>query len=164
MTIVHILDYKGDGISKFDCGEEALNTFLFKYASQNDKKGIGRTYLGIEEGNVIGFFTLSAAEIRCTELPVRLAKGLPGYPVPAIRIARLAVDMSQHGKGYGASLLKAALARSLAASYSIAAHLVLVEAKPSAKGFYERYGFVRVLETESTYVLPMATIQKAMGE
>lgn len=163
MMIVRISEYQGTGVASFDCGEEDLNVFLSNFALQNERKGIGRTYLGIEDGDILGFFTLSAAEICCAELPQAMKRGLPAYPVPAIRIARLGVAKAKQGQGYGALLLRAALSRSTLVSDSIGANLVIVDAKHSATSFYEHYGFVKILGDTNTYVLPIATIKKAFG-
>ncbi|RKZ57387.1 MAG: hypothetical protein DRR08_19090 [Candidatus Parabeggiatoa sp. nov. 2] len=46
-----------------------------------------------------------------TTFPPSIQKKLPKYPVPIVRIGRLAVDNSMQGKGVGASLLKDALYR-----------------------------------------------------
>ncbi|MBE6135267.1 MAG: GNAT family N-acetyltransferase [Erysipelotrichaceae bacterium] len=161
MTIIRISAYKGEGIATFDCGQEELNAFLSKYASQNDRKGIGRTYLGLEGDTLVGFYTLAAGEIDCDDLPPLLAKKLPRYPVPAIRIARLAVAKKAQGTGYGKQLLHSALSKSVAVSSEIGANLVIVDAKPSAVGFYEHFGFVEILKTNGTYALPISTIKEA---
>ena len=34
----------------FDCGEDSLNRYLRQYASQHQKKDIGRVYVAVEPG------------------------------------------------------------------------------------------------------------------
>jgi predicted GNAT family N-acyltransferase len=69
-------------------------------------------------------------------------KGLPAYPVPAVRIGRLATSVSARGQGLGALLLQNALKRILQARNTLGVHAVIVEAKdPAAEGFYRKYGF-----------------------
>jgi predicted N-acetyltransferase YhbS len=67
-----------------------------------------------------------------TDLPENLTKKLPRYPtVPAVRMARLAVDQSDKGKGLGATLLADALRR--AATAGIAAYAFVVDAKDESE-------------------------------
>lgn len=149
-------------IDGFDCGSLALNSFLKRYAKQNDEKGIGKTFLGIEGKEVVGFFTLSTAQIEFSEIPLNVAKGLPRYPIPAIRIARLAVSKSLQGQGIGEALLREAFLKIVIASEIAGVFFVLVDAKESSKGFYERFGFTPLIQYPSTYFLSVSTIKKAM--
>jgi len=149
-------------LSGFDCGEEHLNLFLSSYAKQNDEKGYGRTFVLLEDDALIGFYTLASAQIEFAHIPGHLLKNLPRYPAPAIRIARLAVRKRSQGKGYGAILLKYAFKRILLAAINAGIAFVLVDAKESARGFYEHYGFVRLTDESNLYVMPIATMLKAV--
>lgn len=146
----------------FDCGDEKLNTFLFRYARQNDEKGVGKTFVLLEEGHIVAFYTLSSAQIGFEELPTSIAKGLPRYPIPAIRIARLAVSKKWQRKGYGALALKYAFRRILSVSPHVGIAFILVDAKDSARGFYERFGFVEIDSEKRTYAIPLGTVLKAL--
>ncbi len=46
----------------FDCGKPALTNYLRTIASQHQKKGLGRTYVAIEEGSnvVLGYYYAAA--------------------------------------------------------------------------------------------------------
>lgn len=156
-------DYKGAGISSFDCGEEALNSFLREYASQNERKGIGRTFLMIEDGYIAGYFTLSAAQIECENIPEKERRRLPRYPLPAIRIARFAVSKDKQRRGYGKRMMRFVLQKALSAAFSVGVVFITVDAKPEAVAFYEKFGFVKTVGTERTYVIPISVIGKAMG-
>ena len=61
--------------------------------------------------------------------------------MPVLRLARLAVDGPAKGRGIGRVLLKAvfALAKEMSRDYGCTG--VVVDAKPDAISFYERYGF-----------------------
>jgi predicted N-acetyltransferase YhbS len=75
-------------------------------------------------------------------LPETHRKGLPKYSVPAVRLARLAVDQKWQGKGLGELLLVDAIRRSVLAAESIAAKFMVVDAiHQKAEAFYIRYGF-----------------------
>lgn len=160
MRIVSIQKVSKKEIREFHCGIEELDTFIGKYAMQNDKKDIGKSFVLTDESRIIGFYTLSNAQIAFGELKESLSKGLPKYPVPCIRIARLAVAEEFQKRGYGAILLKDAILRILNVADHTGIYFVIVDAKESFFSFYEKYGFVR-LEHDLTYLLPIATIRKA---
>ncbi len=149
----------------FDCSVHSLNEYLKKYAWQNFKKNVGVTILAFEEGSrdkILGYYTVSMAQIDFEHLPLELSKGLPRYPVPAMRIGRIAVDRSAQAKGVGSALLKDALRRAVALSTEVGTSAVLVDAiNEQAKGFYEHYGFVALNDLPSALVLPVATIVRA---
>jgi hypothetical protein len=77
----------------FDCSEVALNDFLRQQAGQQQRKGVGKTYVALAEDgvSVVGFVTVSAGQVAAEQLPPTL--NLPRYPVPILRIGRLAVDV-----------------------------------------------------------------------
>ena len=157
-----IKECDGLSLSAFDCGEDALNAYLSSYARQNDENGYGRTFLLVEGKEILGYYTLSSASVRFEHIPPSLSKRLPRYPAPAIRIARLAVAKSKQRQGIGLSLMKCAFARIVQASVNAGVAFVLVDAKEGAKGFYESLGFAKLLGTERSYVLPVATVLKAI--
>lgn len=126
----------------FDCGEVELNDYLKRYASQDMKRNIGRTWVAISSNSldILGFFSLSMGAIEFHKLPQ--ARKLPRYPIPVARLTRLGVDKSVQGKGLGEYLLMAALKRCYDISQEIAMFGVVVDAKhEQAKKFYVKYGF-----------------------
>jgi GNAT superfamily N-acetyltransferase len=132
-------------VQSFDCGIPELNEYLKKYAGQNHRKGLGKTTVLVPaEGlaPVVGYHTLSMAQVDLRSLPEIHRKGLPKYPVPAVRLGRLAVDKKWQGKGLGELLLVDAIRRSVIAAQSVAAKFMILDAKnQSAEEFYIRYGF-----------------------
>ena len=131
MNLVFEKISRGVNRQDFDCGVDSLNAYLKKYAWQNFKKNIGVTILAFEEGKsnkILGYYTVSMAQINFEHLPPELSKGLPRYPVPAMRIGRLAVDRSAQAKGVGSSFLMDALQRAVALSTEVETCAVLVDA------------------------------------
>lgn len=161
MNLVSIKDARNKSVLKsFDCGNNNLNVFLRNFAWPNDRNGIGKTYVLIDKKSICGFFTLSSAQIKRSSLIDESNIDLPRYPIPAIRLARLAVDKKYQKKGLGAQLLKEALIKIVNASNVVGIYLIVVEPKINAVGFYEKYGFKRL--DEKTYYITLSTIKEAM--
>ncbi|WP_051038753.1 hypothetical protein [Chamaesiphon minutus] len=62
-------------IAEFDCGVEALNQFLHRYASQNQKKDSAQTWLALIGERVVGYYTLTVGEVTHSESPEGMSKG-----------------------------------------------------------------------------------------
>jgi predicted GNAT family acetyltransferase len=118
----------------FDCGVPALNDYLRKFARQNSKSGLARTYVAIvpSESVVRGYYSLSSSAVACSSLPETARKKLPRYPVPTILIGRLAVDNSMQGKGLAQELLMDALSRIVRAAEVIGVHTVEGDTKDAS--------------------------------
>ncbi len=146
----------------FSCGNDALNTYLKKRASQDAKKKIATTFVMTDNQAraVIGYYTLSATSILLADLPDETAGKLPKYPhVPATLLGRLAIDSRYQGKGFGEILIIDALRRALLATTEIASYAVVVDAiNERARSFYEHYEFCAFPDRKLRLFLPMKTI------
>lgn len=130
-------------IDAFDCGREALNRFLIRYALQNQQAGASQTYVAVSEAEIVGYYTLVVGEVAYDAAPGRLTKGLARHPVPIMLLARLAISASWQGKGLGSGLLKDAMLRTLQAADIAGIRAFAVHAKDDeAKSFYEHFNFV----------------------
>jgi GNAT superfamily N-acetyltransferase len=130
-------------VEAFDCGREALNRFLARYALPNQQAEASQTYVATVDDQVIGYYTLVVGEVAYDEAPRRLTKGLAHHPVPIMLLARLAVALSWQGKGCGAGLLKDAMLRTLQAAHIAGIRAFAVHAKgDEARAFYEHFDFV----------------------
>lgn len=126
----------------FDCGKAALDTFLKRFALINQQNGTARTYVAHRSGEVVGYYSLSAASVEIDHAPARVAKGLPKHPIPMTLLARLAVDSREQSHGLGAGLLQDALLRHLQAEAVIGSRALIVHAKDeTAITFYLKFGF-----------------------
>lgn len=154
----------GHIFANFSCDVEALDTYLHRYAKNNHKKGVGKTFLLLQENQAIGFYTVSMSSVEFNKLPSQIQKGLPKYPIPVARISRLAIDKKYKSKGFGKFLLLDALARIFEASKIIAAYAVLVDAKNAEVAkFYERFGFEASSDDPLCLFFPLASIKELMG-
>lgn len=132
-----------DDLEGFFCGEDSLDTWLRKSARSAAAKRVGRTFVWVDDDSsrVVAYYTLCAHVITKAQLPPRIGRGDPER-IPAILLARLALDLSIQGMGHGAALLADAMSQVRAATESVAARYVVVEAiSPEAAAFYRRFGF-----------------------
>jgi predicted GNAT family N-acyltransferase len=145
--------------SAFDCGVPALNEFLHKFALQQSKKGVCTVYLLIDRrqpADILGFYSLSAAQVEATRLSTIAQKKLPRYPIPCFRMGRLACSTKHQGQGLGRTLLGLAVERCIQARKQVAAYALLVDAKNAlAAAFYEHYGFTALQESPLSLYLPL---------
>jgi len=130
-------------VESFDCGVPALNSFLKKHALTNQSNRSARTFVTCRDGlNAVGFYTLVAGSVFHAEAPPRMGKGLPQNPIPAVILARLAVDGTEQGKRLGANLLRDAMLKTLEAANVIGIRALIVHAKDDkAAKFYQRFDF-----------------------
>ena len=149
----------------FDCGEEDLNRFLKRQAWHNQQANSAQTYVLAKDLQVFGYYSLAAGSVTHDEATERLKKGQGRRPIPVIPLARLAVDVSIHGKGLGAALLKDALLRSAQAASTIGARALLVHAKNDrAKAFYEHFDFEPSPSDPYHLLLIMKDLLRMVGE
>jgi len=150
-------------LKKFDCDTEVLNSFLSRYALKNDELDIGRTFVALDNNDQIaGYFTLATAQVAYNEIPEDYKGKLPKYPIPALRIARLAVSKDLQGKGVGKWLLAQAFIKIIQVADVTGIYLIIVDAKETSKSFYEHYGFQKLMDEELTYFILVDTVRKAM--
>jgi GNAT superfamily N-acetyltransferase len=117
----------GDTRSGFRSGVHALDDYFARHAFANDAAGVGRAYVlrrsDADDGllpKVLGFYTLSMAQIESKDAAAVLKKRVPRYPLPAALVGRLAVDERARGQRLGERLLVDALRRVV----DTAAHIV----------------------------------------
>jgi GNAT superfamily N-acetyltransferase len=149
-------------IHDFSSGESILDDYLKKFALENSERGISRAWVALNDDTlqkVLGYYTLSSAHLEHHELPKNHQRGLPKYPIPAIRIGRLAIDTSIQGQRYGEALLYNALFRILQVSKEIGIRYILVDAKhDKAKKFYSKFGFIHLPDRPLKLILPIKTL------
>lgn len=129
-----------DDRTMFRSGHADLDGLFARYAGQNQfRLHIGTTYVAVDDGGeIVGYVTVAACSV---EVAGKLAKRFPAYPIPALRIARMAVADRLRRSGVGTRLMKAVfvIARDQARTSGCA--FVAVDAKPGAESYYECWGF-----------------------
>jgi GNAT superfamily N-acetyltransferase len=92
-------------------------------------------------------------------IPQKYKKGLPRYPVPAMLIAKLAVDKSMQGTGLGKKLLMQCFRKAINLSSEVGVFAVTVDAiNEQAREFYLKFGFIPLEDKVFSLFIPMKTI------
>jgi len=160
--------------SQFQSGDPDLDRYFRLFAGQNHfRHHIGVTYVAIERMRILGFATIAAGHIEIENLPASARKKWPRYPLPVIRLARLAVDESAQGQGVGAQLLRFVMKLATRMAEEFGCVGIVVDAKRDAIDFYEKYGFIAAEAVEGQsdarplpvmMFLPLSEIRDALGE
>ena len=161
MALVFVLlDGRRHDRAGFSCGVAALDDYLRQRAGQHQRDGIATTHVLIDAARperILGYCSLSAAQLCLHDLREQDRKRLPAYPVPAMRMGRLAIAASEQGKGHGRLLLGHAVNLALSVRQSMGVRVLLVDAKDAqAAAFYEGYGFRKTSDEALTLYLPIA--------
>jgi GNAT superfamily N-acetyltransferase len=150
----------------FDCGENALNEFLHRYARKSHELGGAKTFLAIDDADnetILGFYSLSSASVDYARTPDILRRGLARHDVPGFRLARLAVDRKLQGQGVGGQLLLAASRRCLIAAEEVGGVVLVIDAKNErVAAWYAGYGAAPLLDAPLSLLLPLSTLRAAL--
>jgi len=152
-------------LEAFDCGSEDLNRWLKKYALLNQSSNSAKTYVAIDDDQVVGFYSLAYGQVEHAAAGERLKKGLAKHPIPVMLLARLAVDKDRHGEGIGKGLLKDAVLRTVAAANIAGLRALIVHAKDDrARAYYERFDF-QPSPTDPLHLYALVKdLQKTLGD
>ena len=160
--VIEPLDDTHD-LAAFRCGQPSLDDYLRRYAGQNQRRGIGRTFVACDPSNrrTVGYHTIAAGAVRFTSLPAATRRRLPRYPIAVALLGRLAVDEIWQGRRLGESLLIDALTRVVNVADRIAIHAIEVVAiDDDARTFYEHYGFTPLIDDPRHLYLPVNVVRK----
>ena len=144
---------ENDTVSKFDCGDEDLNDFIFGDAMLYFKVRLATSYV-LEDKNTkdtIGYFSLAHDRISLTDFPSNsaynrfrkqfFAQGKMFKSYPALKICRLATDKKYRGEGIGTMMVNMIIA-SYKSDNKAGCRFITVDAYADALPFYYKQGFV----------------------
>ncbi len=154
-------------LDDFSSGEASLDDWLHRHSRRAVADGSSRVFVTTEDGScVVGFYALAASSVGPGYATERALKGQPARrPVPAVLLARLAVDRRHQGRGLGTSLLQDALLRIAGAGEEIGIRVVLVHALGERqRSWYERFGFESSPTDPLHLILLMKDLLKLMDE
>jgi GNAT superfamily N-acetyltransferase len=151
-------------LEPFSSGNDALDVWLQRHARHAQSMRTARTFVWHTGDDLMAaYFSLAAHLVVRAECPRTIARGAPAA-IPAVLLARLALDRSLHGQGLGGELLLDALSRAVQASDVAAARLVVVDAiDEAAVAFYEHHGFTAVPGNRQRLVQKISDIAAALG-
>ena len=163
------LDPRTINVKTFDCGKEAINVYLRRYAAKNMALNLNRTFVlpytignTSEKPEVAAYYTLAHQTLVREELPD--PSRLPRYPVPVILLAQLGIDQRFHRRGLGAKTPVYALRH----AYQIASNpkglpamgVVLDVLDHDALAFYQSFDFFLPLTDKPMKLfVPMASLE-----
>jgi len=142
-----------NGFKTGDAVFQPLKTFFVKQAQEFHQHGIATTYVAagkMSADKILGFATLVASEI---DIRGGYVVDTPEHAnryasLPAVKLARLAVDSRYRGNHIGEALVDFCLA---IVAENVAPHVgcrfLVTDAKQPAVGFYEKLGFT-LLDTD----------------
>jgi ribosomal protein S18 acetylase RimI-like enzyme len=137
-----------DTVQNFKSGDQAflpLKTFLQKQAQQFQQSSIAQTYVAVTDAkNIVGYVTLI-----CSEIDLQNGYNLSDCShannyefLPAVKIARLAVDSRYRNSGIGGTLIDYTIALVLdKIAENVGCRFVVTDAKTEAVDFYVKQGF-----------------------
>ena len=155
---------ESDDRGSFSSGDAALDLYFHRYAGQNQfRHHVGVTYVATDGTRIFGFLTVAPAMLEADALPT--GRRMPPYPIPVLRVARLAIDAGAQGTRLGEALLRHALELAERMRDELGCVGVLVDSKFSAVGFYESFGFVAlgVLEGAARQMPPPRPMYLPLG-
>ena len=137
-----VLDATVHERSQFDSGAPGLDDWLRRYAGQNRRRDTAATWVITDlSGEVIAYASIAMTGIDRSTAPRSLAGHAPD-PIPALLLARLAVDQRVAGMGVGTSLVAHVLSTAVELNTKAACRAVVVNAlNVAARSWWERLGF-----------------------
>lgn len=158
----------------FRCGVAAVDHYFHRTANKLAKVGNVRLYvMATSDGEVAGFYALNAHAVCYDALPPRYARTRPAHgAIPAAFISMMGRDERYRGRGLGGDLLVDALGRIARAADEVGIAVVMLDVLDCGdtrrverrQALYESYGFTPLSSNPRRLFLPVATIQRLLGE
>jgi GNAT superfamily N-acetyltransferase len=150
-------------VSGFDCGNETLNDWLRERALDNERRGATRTFVSTRGRRVVGYYSLAVSALYRQEATGRVRRNMP-EPIPAMLLARLAVDVTAQSGGLGKHLLRDPMLRTLQAAEVAGIRILLVHAiNEQAKAWYLQFDFEESPTDPLQLMLLLVDLKAALG-
>ena len=92
------LDPRHD-LAQFECGAKELDDCLRIHAIEYKRRNLSRTVVLIDDADeVVGCYSLTMGGVRKSELPARYGRGLPGFEIAMVLLARMAIASRRQGE------------------------------------------------------------------
>src|SRR5208283_2741593 len=112
---------------EFASGEPALDEWLRRRARANQASGASKTYVVCDGQRVVAYYALASGAIAQGSAPGKFRRNMPD-PIPAVVLARLAVDRQWQGRGLGRAMFRDAARRVVHAADAIGIRGIVVHA------------------------------------
>lgn len=158
-------------VARFRCGKPTLDLWLQRHALGNQSLGSSRTFVicsDAEPRRVAGYYALSVGGVMHEHAPPAVSERMPGYPIPVVLLARLAVDVEfrppRRSIGLGSALMMDAFSRSVRIAEEVGIRAVLVDAldEDAAAWYRYRFGFEPSPTAEHQLFLTMGQIRASL--
>lgn len=151
--------------SSFNCGKPDLDDWLKARAGQQERANNTRAFLAVDGSKVIGYYATTTYRFGLDEVAEMYGVGKRRFPIPAVLLARLAVDSGVHGRGVGSRLLLHALSQIAEASRHVGFEVVVVvhAIDRDAVTFYARYGFTQFEDRDLHLFMPVKDLLATLG-
>ncbi|HJJ38983.1 MAG TPA: GNAT family N-acetyltransferase [Methanocorpusculum sp.] len=146
---------KSINLTSFTCTEPELNDFLKTDALNDHENLYSITRIICYDKTIIGFFTLIADNISVKTIPENEYSDYHYNKLPAVKIARLAVDKNYEHKGIGTLIITEILSVVNLISDNVGCRIITVDAKENALGFYRKFTFREVISKKNQEYIPM---------
>lgn len=134
---------ESDDRDGFDCGRDSLNQWFRRHAWRNQRDGLSRTSVLIDEHNeaVAAYISVCAAEIERAFLPKPEQRNRPD-PIPAILLGQLAVDSRYQRRQFAKSLVTFTFRTVVRLSADLDCFCLLTDPiDDGVRQFYQRFDF-----------------------
>lgn len=137
-----ISEYKSSKRKKLLSHSQDLNHFLKNEAFNEQEQGLNTTHLLIVDNSLVGYISLCADNLRVS-LDEQSELNLLYYNIPAIKIARMAIQRDFQTNGYGELLIKFAVHISNSIrQIGVGVKFITVDCYEHRTSYYQNYGFV----------------------
>jgi GNAT superfamily N-acetyltransferase len=152
-------------IDTFDSGHAALDEWLRIHARHATGQGT-RTYVLVDDDRerIAGFFAVAPHLLQRDDVPGRVGRGSPAR-IPAILLAKLALDATYQGRALGAELLLRALETMLAAARKAGGKVAVVGALDDDDDrFHRHHDFTPLAGNPHRLVLKLSTVARILRQ
>jgi GNAT superfamily N-acetyltransferase len=151
-------------LERFASGSAELDDWLKRRARSNQVTGASRTFVLCEADRVIAYYALASGAVSQRDAPGRIRRNMP-EPIPVAILARLAIDRSFQGRGFGRALVRDAGLRLLQAAEIIGIRALLAHAiSEEARAFYLALGFSPSPLDPMTVMVSLRELNAAAGD
>ena len=146
----------------FDCGEAVMNAWLQRRALAATQDDSARIYVVCRSNKVVGYYAIANGSLLHVDAPGSLRRNAPD-PIPALILARLAVDKSEVRRGIGPGMLRDAMKRAVLVADISGMKTLLVHALDEQRvTYYEKHGFKRLSAGSLTLFMSTKTMRAGL--